>query len=64
MISFFKSIYCPQKFQIDYRNNSLSASVRSGQMKRDDAIEEYYNKPPYIEQELLGYFKKRLGISD
>lgn len=64
MTSFFHSIYCPQKFHVDYRNNSLSASVRSGQISRKDAIEEYYNHPPYIEQELLGYFKKRLGFSD
>ena len=33
-------------------------------MKREDAIDEYYNQPPYIEQELLSYFKKRLGFSD
>ncbi len=64
MTSFFHSIYCPQKFHIDYRNNSLSASVRSGQMTRDEALHEYFDKPPYIEQELLGYFKKRLGFSD
>lgn len=64
MTSFFHSIYCPQKFHVDYRNNSLSASVRSGQIKREDAIEEYYNQPPYIEPELLSYFKKRLGFSD
>lgn len=64
MTSFFHSIYCPQKFHIDYRNNSLSASVRTGQMNREAAIDEYFNKPPFIEQELLGYFKKRLGLSD
>lgn len=64
MTSFFHSIYCPQKFHVDYRNNSLSASVRSGQMSRDLAIEEYYEKPPYIEQELLEYFKKRLAFTD
>lgn len=64
MTSFFHSIYCPQKFHVDYRNNSLSASVRSGQMSREMAIEEYYEKPPYIEQELLEYFKKRLVFTD
>jgi len=64
MTSFFHGIYCPQKFHIDYRNNSLSASVRSGKISREEAIDEYYNKPPYIEKELLGYFKKRLGFSD
>lgn len=64
MTSFFHSIYCPQKFNVDYRNNSLSASVRSGVMKREDAIREYYETSPYIESELLSYFKKRLGLSD
>lgn len=64
MTSFFHSIYCPQKFKIDYRNNSLSASVRSGQMKREDALGEYYETPPYVEPELLSYFKKRLALSD
>ena len=64
MTSFFHSIYCPQKFGIDYRNNTLSASVRAGIMPRKEAIEEYYHKSPYIEEELLQYFKKRLSLSD
>lgn len=64
MTSFFHSIYCPQKYNIDYRNNSLSASVRSGNMDRDEAIEEYYHTDPYIEPELLNYFKKRLNLAD
>lgn len=64
MTAFFHGIYCPQKFNIDYRNNSLSASVRSGHLDRDSALHEYYNTPPFIEPELLEYFKKRLGLSD
>lgn len=64
MTAFFHSYYCPAKFHVDYRNNSLSASVRAGKMEREEAIDEYYNKPPYLEPELLGYFKKRLGFSD
>ncbi len=64
MTSFFHGIYCPQKFHIDYRNNSLSASVRSGKMKREDAINEYYFTPRFIEPELLNYFKKRLNFTD
>lgn len=63
MTAFNHSYYFPQKFNIDMRNNSLSASVRSGIMKREDAISEY-SKPPYIEPELLEYFKKRLEFSD
>tara|TARA_X000000368_G_scaffold1664_1_gene1295 strand:+ start:5245 stop:6402 length:1158 start_codon:yes stop_codon:yes gene_type:complete len=64
MTSFFHSIYCPQKFSIDYRNNTLSASVRSGIMSRKKAIEEYYNNEPYIEPQLLNYFKKRMKLTD
>jgi len=64
MTAFFHGIYCPQKFNIDYRNNSLSASVRTGNMNRDEAIHEYYETPPHIEPELLEYFKKRLNLTD
>lgn len=64
MTSFFHSYYCPTKFHIDYRNNTLAAAVRNGKMDRAEAINEYYNKPPYLERNLLSYFKKRLKISD
>lgn len=64
MTAFFHGIYCPQKFNIDYRNNSLSASVRTGNMDREAALHEYYETPRHIEPELLEYFKKRLGLSD
>lgn len=64
MTAFNHSFYFPRKFHVDYRNNSLSASVRAGKMSREEAIEEYYNKPPYLEPELIPYFKKRLGFSD
>ena len=64
MTSFFHGIYCPQKFNIDYRNNSLSALLRVGKISRENALEEYYENPPYIEPELLDYFKKRLSLSD
>lgn len=63
MTAFFHGIYCPQKFNIDYRNNSLSASVRSGNLEREAALHEYYETPPHIEPELLEYFIKRLGLS-
>lgn len=63
MTAFNHSIWFPQKFKIDQRNNSLSAMVRSGQMSRENALEEY-RKTPLVEAELVNYFKKRLGISD
>lgn len=64
MTAFNHSYYFPKKFHIDYRNNSLSASVRAGKLTRDAALDEYYNHPPYLEAELLEYFKKRLGFSE
>ncbi len=63
MTAFFHGIYCPQKFNLDYRNNTLSALVRRNKMNREKAWETY-NKPPHVEEELLNYFKKRLEISD
>jgi hypothetical protein len=38
--------------------------VRSGVLNRDEAIDMYYNQKPYVEPELVSYFKKRLGFSD
>ena len=40
--SFFHSVYSPQKFGADYRNNSLSARVRNGKMKRLSAISSFF----------------------
>ncbi len=62
MTAFNHSVYFPQKFGIDQRNNSLSAAVRNGSMERDAAIEEY-STPPIVEPELVEYFTKRLGLS-
>ena len=42
--SFFHSVYSPQKFGTDYRNNALSARVRNGKMKRISAWKEYKEK--------------------
>ncbi|HEY2720523.1 MAG TPA: N-acetyl sugar amidotransferase [Chitinophagaceae bacterium] len=64
MTAFNHSYYFPKKFHIDYRNNALSASVRAGKMSREQAIGEYFNTPPYLEPELLEYFKKRLGFTE
>lgn len=64
MTAFSHSVYFPQKFHIDYRNNTLAAKVRNGKMKREDAIKEYYEIPPYIEEGLVDYIKKRMKFSD
>lgn len=63
MTAFHHSVYHPQRFKLDQRNNSLSAAVRSGDMKREDALAEY-SKPPHIEEDLIPFFKKRLELSD
>jgi len=63
MTAFFHSVYAPQKFDTDFRNNTLSALVRQGAMSREDAWARY-NEPPHVEEELVAYFQKRLGLSD
>lgn len=63
MTAFFHGIYAPQKFHSDFRNNTLSALVRNGLLPRTQAWAEY-NSPPAVEQELVTYFKKRLGLTD
>jgi N-acetyl sugar amidotransferase len=62
MTAFFHTIYCPQKFKVDYRNNTLAALVRNGKMTRAAAWKEY-NTPTKPEPELENYFKKRLKLT-
>jgi hypothetical protein len=64
MAAFSHSVYFPQKFDIDYRNNTLSAQVRTGKKDRDEAIKEYYETKPYVEPDLVEYVKKRMGYND
>ena len=63
MTAYYHSVYLPQKFGSDMRNNTLSARARNGTLSRADAWSEY-NTQPQIEDELVGYFKKRLELSD
>jgi N-acetyl sugar amidotransferase len=63
MTSFYQSVYLPQKFGSDLRNNTLSARVRNGTLSRPEAWAQY-NTPPLIEDELVSYFKKRLELTD
>ena len=62
MTAFLHTIYAPQKFEMDFRNNTLSALVRMGKITREKAWAKY-NTPPQGEEELLEYFKKRLELS-
>lgn len=61
MAAFYHGIYLPKKFGIDLRNNTLSALARNGHMTREVAWAEYCSQP-VVDDELLTYFKKRLGI--
>jgi hypothetical protein len=63
MTAFQHGIYLPQKYEMDCRNNTLSALAREGRMTRRDAWAEY-NTPPKVEEDLLTYFKKRIKVSD
>ena len=63
MTAFHHSFYNPKKFNIDQRNNSLSASVRNKKLTRKEAI-NIYKQPPEIEKNLVDYFKKRLKLSN
>ena len=63
MTAFLHGVYLPGKFSTDMRNNTLAALAREGLMTRQEAWAEY-NTPPVVEEELVCYFKKRLGLSD
>jgi Predicted ATPase of the PP-loop superfamily implicated in cell cycle control len=63
MTAFNHSYYLPRKFGVDLRNLSLAASARSGKISREEALRRYA-EPPYMEDDLLEYFKKRMSLSD
>jgi N-acetyl sugar amidotransferase len=53
----------PNKFNIDFRYVEFSALIRSGQMKREDALREVA-KPPKCPEGIVEVIKKRLGFTD
>jgi hypothetical protein len=61
--AFSHSYFLPKRFGTDQRNNSISASVRAGIITREEGLNEYASNP-YIEPELINYFKKRLQLSE
>ena len=61
--AFAYSIYLPEKFGFDLRDNTLAAQARNGEKTRSTAWTEY-NNPPVVGSELLDYVKKRLDLSD
>jgi len=60
---FFQSYYLPTKFGIDKRKVEYSALVRSGQMTREEALENL-SKPYPFEQEDVDFVIKKLGFID
>lgn len=61
---FFQNYYLPRKFNMDKRRPHLSSQILSGELTRDEAIEEL-QKPLYDEIELREdkvYIAKKLGI--
>lgn len=61
---FFQSYLLPRKFGIDKRRLTLSARVRSGQMRRDDALNEIKDRPYPLDMEIVDYTIKKLGLSE
>lgn len=63
---FFHAYYLPEKFGYDLRKSYLSALVCSGQITREEALEEI-NNPPAPKEMLINdreYVIKKLGISE
>lgn len=62
---FFQNYYLPTKFNMDKRRPHLSSQILSGELTRDQALEEL-KKPLYDEVELRedkSYIAKKLGIT-
>ena len=63
---FYQGYYLPQKYDIDKRKAHLSNLILSGQLTRQDALEQL-KSPPYAQEvqlEDLEYVKKKLGFSN
>ncbi len=63
---FYQGYILPEKFSVDKRRAHLSSLICSGQMSREEALEEL-KKPSYPSQELLDedkvFVTKKLGLS-
>lgn len=66
LTAFIQLVWFPTKFGVDKRTSHLSSMIVSGQMTREQAIEEL-EEPLYDEQQMNGFIsivKKNLGITD
>lgn len=61
--AFYHSYFIPKRFGYDMRRLGYGAACRSGRMSQDEAL-SLLKEPPYMEEELLEYVKKRLGFSE
>ncbi len=62
LTAFHHTYYLPQRFGLDLRFVELSGRVRSNQLTRGEAEEEYM-VGPRVDPELVSMVKKRLGFS-
>ncbi len=60
---FFQSYYLNEKFHIDKRKRECSAKIRSGNMTREEALEEVSHPYP-VEDGIVDYTKNKLELSD
>jgi len=63
---FYQGYILPKKFNIDKRKAHLSNLICSGQITRQDALNELKNDPypKYLQEQDIDYVKSKLGISD
>tara|TARA_Y100001934_G_scaffold183301_1_gene216644 strand:- start:717 stop:1853 length:1137 start_codon:yes stop_codon:yes gene_type:complete len=57
--AFSHSYHNPRKFNIDQRNNSIAAMVRTGEIDREEGI-KIYSKSPKIDPNIISYTIDRL----
>jgi N-acetyl sugar amidotransferase len=60
---FIQSFYLPKRFGIDKRKTELAAMIRSGQIKRDEALEKVHENPYHYEKENVEYVINKLGLT-
>jgi hypothetical protein len=61
--SFGHTVWLPQRFNVDFRNLTLAALVRTNKLDRQAAILEY-QKPVSRDPLLIEFIKKRLELTD
>lgn len=66
LTAFIQCYWFPKKFGVDKRTSHLSSMIVSGQITRDQAMQEL-KEPLYNTEQMNGYIaliKERLGITD